>query len=87
MLLISTVRPFTFKIFRFSFGLLLSSIGILWSESLSAISGLQEFSNYLITFLENNTSFKIPRIGDISSLHSLNPQESILSAASASAQP
>ena len=45
-----------------SFGILLSSIGILWNETLSGIGILKELSLYVINLFEYFSGLHIPRI-------------------------
>lgn len=69
MLSISCIRPIFRYGIKFSFGLLLSSVGILWDESLSAISTLNSVASYFIDLLESYTSLKIPRLKNLPSLN------------------
>nr|YP_009493068.1 hypothetical protein [Ganoderma tsugae]AWJ63863.1 hypothetical protein [Ganoderma tsugae] len=57
-LVVTCFNSISFYIAKFLFGLVLSSIGILFSESLSAISYLKDFSDYILTFVENHSNFK-----------------------------
>jgi hypothetical protein len=59
------LTPAIFFILRVSAGLILSSLGVLWSESLTAISGLKYISESVISFVENNFTISFPRLGSI----------------------
>nr|YP_009493190.1 hypothetical protein [Ganoderma calidophilum]AWJ63985.1 hypothetical protein [Ganoderma calidophilum] len=50
---------------KFVFGVVLSSLGILYSESLSAIPYLRSFSEYILSLVENHSNFKFLPSKDI----------------------
>jgi hypothetical protein len=60
----SIVFKLTRIIIKFSFGAIITSIGILWNESLISIDYLKDFAFYLREFLDNNLDFKIPTLKD-----------------------
>jgi len=64
------LKSIFYYIIRLSLGLILTSIGIMWNESLNAISYLNSFSNFIINLLENKLNFNIPRLS-IDNVHSL----------------
>lgn len=65
--LFTSSLSFTKPIFKFSYfiirlisGSIISSVGILWSESLQSIDYLKSFANLVKDLLENYTDIKIP---------------------------
>ena len=66
----SFIKPIIFKIIKWSIGLLLTSIGILWNESLQGVSILKDLSLNFIELLENYTNIHIPRLTDINNINS-----------------
>lgn len=71
---------FTFRIintiFRFSIGTLLSSIGILWNESLLSISYLRDFALFIRDYVSLNFNFRIPLLSTIRKLNpNIDPQD------------
>lgn len=58
----SFIKPIIFKIIKWSIGLLLTSIGILWNESLQGISVLKDLSLNIIELLESHSKINIPRL-------------------------
>lgn len=51
-------RPILSKIFRYSIGLFLSSIGIAWNEALSSYAVLKSISDYVLSFFPDVVSLK-----------------------------
>jgi hypothetical protein len=47
---------------KVSIGIILSSIGIIWNESLQSIVILKEYATYVIDAIENNSTIKIQRV-------------------------
>lgn len=71
---------FTFRIintiFRLSIGTLLSTIGILWNESLLNISYLRDFALFIRDYVYLNFNFRIPLLGTIRKLNpNIDPQD------------
>jgi hypothetical protein len=60
-----SLTPGLFFLLRFGFGLVLSSLGILWNESLSTIKILKWGGETIISFVEDKFSFSFPRVGTV----------------------
>jgi hypothetical protein len=58
----SFFKPVIFKLFRWSLGLILTSIGVLWNDSIQGISFLKDASLYIVQLLESYSYIKIPRL-------------------------
>ena len=61
--LFSSISPLIKWGFRQSLGILLSSVGILWNETLSSITILKELSENIVDCFEYQTGIRIPRNG------------------------
>lgn len=69
-LVLSLLGPFTGFLFRTTLGLVLSSMGIVWSESLSSITMLKDISIQVLSSLESWSGLRIPGVGSISNASS-----------------
>jgi len=67
----SFIKPLIFKLMKWSIGLILTSIGILWNESLQGIFLLKDLSLNVIELLESHSKINIPRL-DINKINSVN---------------
>lgn len=54
-------KPLIMKLVRWSLGLILSSVGIIFNEVLINIPYLNDLANYVVSTLESHTNFRIPR--------------------------
>ena len=65
LLTISTLRPILMHLIKLNFGLILSSIAIVWNDYLSSITILNNTANYIIELFESYTTLKVPRITNV----------------------
>jgi hypothetical protein len=68
-------KRLTLTILRWAVGLTLSSLGILWNETLQAISFLKTYSDYIIEILEGKLDFRVPRLKKPSNIANLSNAE------------
>jgi len=65
------IKPLIFKLMKWSIGLILTSIGVLWNESLQGIYLLKDLSLKIIELLEYHSKIHIPRL-DINNIKTIN---------------
>lgn len=62
---LSLFKPILYKVLRFSFGVVIASLGVLYNETLSGLQSFKSLAIYIIENLEDLTNFKLPRPSDI----------------------
>lgn len=67
---IFTFKPLLYWLTRVSAGVIFTTCGVLWNESLSTITFLKDYALFVKELVENNTHFKLPS-GTLSSSLSL----------------
>ncbi len=71
------LKPLVIYTFRFSIGALLSSMGIIWNETLAALPYLKDSALFIIDFFESFIHISIPKVNQpIESVESNLPVES-----------
>lgn len=63
----SCLKPLFFYLLRFSLGTILTAVGIIWNESLSSMFYIKNFADYIVSLLEDYSTFRIPRLDEINS--------------------
>jgi hypothetical protein len=59
---LTVIKPLIFKLMKWCIGLILTSIGVLWNESLQGIYLLKDFSLKIIELLEYPSNIHLPRL-------------------------
>lgn len=72
----SFIKPLIFKIIKWSIGLTLTSIGVLWNESLQSISLLKYLSLNIINFIESYHLIQIPKL-NINNIEDINQNSNL----------